>query len=87
MARTAEDLVLLDSVIRNNQGTTTANGAWDNPINCAVDVNRDLNLQGVRIGLPSTFGWVQPGISAEVRPSLSKAVFPEDPVLLDPRNR
>ena len=65
MARTAEDLILLDSIVRIN-GTTTANGLLDDPVSCRVNINREFNFSGVRIGLPSDFGWEYPGLSAEV---------------------
>ena len=58
--------MLLDSIIRNSGANTTGNGAVSEPISCAVDVNASLSLAGVRIGLPSTFAWQTPGISAEV---------------------
>ena len=73
MARTAGDLVLLDSVIRNSAANTTGNGAVASPLSCAVDVNSSMSLRGVRLGLPSTEGWVPSdsydGISGEVRAS------------------
>ena len=70
MARTAGDLVLLDSVIRNSGANTTGTGAVTTPLSCAVDVDRNMSLRGVRLGLPSTEGWVPSdsydGISGEV---------------------
>ena len=70
MARTAGDLVLLDSIVRNSSANTTGTGAVATPLSCAVDVNRSMSLQGVRLGLPSTEGWVASGsyvgISGEV---------------------
>ena len=70
MARTAGDVVLLDSIIRNNDFNTTGNGAVATAVPCAVDVNTSMSLQGVRLGLPSTLGWVPSatyaGISGEV---------------------
>ena len=66
--RTAEDLVLLDSIIRSANATTDAVGASpDNIVSCAVSVDTNMSLAGLRIGLPSNFGWVNPGLSAEVR--------------------
>ena len=65
MGRTVEDLILLDSIVRNSNATTTMQGAVPNKLSCAVNVNRNLSLEGVRLGLPSTFGWGQ-GLSAEV---------------------
>ena len=67
IARTAQDLVLLDSIIRNHNATTTGNGAVAEPLPCAVAVNASMGLRGVRLGLPSTFAWQTPGISLEVR--------------------
>ena len=64
--RTAEDLVLLDSILRSSNATTTAVGAIPEPVSCAVNVDRNMSLAGLRIGLPSNFGWVTPGISSEV---------------------
>lgn len=70
MARTAGDLTLLDSIIRNNDYNTTGNGAVTTAVPCAVNVNTSLSLEGVRLGLPSTLGWVPSatyvGISGEV---------------------
>ena len=69
MARTAGDLVL-DSVVRNSGANTTGTGAVATPLSCAVDVDRNMSLRGVRLGLPSTEGWVPSdsydGISGEV---------------------
>ena len=66
MARTAEDLILLDSIVRDSSAETTGNGAVAEPVACAAPVNESLTLSGVRLGLPSTFGWVTDGISLEV---------------------
>ena len=70
MARTAGDVVFLDSIIRNSGFNTTGNGAVPTALPCAVNVNTSLDLRGVRFGLPSTFGWVPSdtydGISGEV---------------------
>ena len=72
MARTAGDLVLLDSIIRNSAANTTGKGAVATPLSCAVNVSSNMSLQGVRLGLPSTEGWVPSGsydgISGEVMP-------------------
>ncbi len=73
MARTAGDLVLLDSIVRNSAAKTTGNGAVASALSCAVNVNSSMSLKGVRLGLPSTEGWVPSatydGISGEVSPS------------------
>ena len=70
MARTAGDVILLDGIIRNNDFNTTGNGAVATAVPCAVEVNTSLSLRGVRLGLPSTLGWVPSatydGISGEV---------------------
>ena len=70
MARTAGDVVLLDSIVRNNGFNTTGNGAVATAVPCAVTVNSSLSLRGLRLGLPSTLGWVPSdtydGISGEV---------------------
>ena len=65
MARTARDLILLDSIIRKPNCTTSAKGAIPFPVSCDVEVDLSLNLTGVRLGLPSTLGWNN-GISSEV---------------------
>lgn len=65
-ARNAEDLILLDSIVRAPNCTTTSMGALPAPVSCAPNVTKDLNLTGLRLGLPSTFGWAQ-GISSEAR--------------------
>ena len=71
MGRTIEDLILLDSILRNSGYNSTTNGALDTPVSCAVSVNPQFSLQGVRIGLPSNFGWVNnpyaPAMQGEVR--------------------
>ena len=66
MARTAQDLILLDSVIRSSNYSTTGFGSVPNPVSCAVSIDPDFSLEGVRLGLPSTLAWTSPGISAEV---------------------
>eukprot|EP00891_Asterochloris_glomerata_P007936 jgi/Astpho2/7936/fgenesh1_pg.00118_%23_37_t len=72
--RTAEDLVLLDSIIRSANATTDAVGASpDNIVSCAVSVDTNMSLAGLRIGLPSNFGWVNPGLSAEVQDIINNA--------------
>lgn len=61
-----DDLILLDSIVRPENCTTSVVGALPAPISCVPNITRDLNLTGLRLGLPSTFGWAQ-GISSEVR--------------------
>ncbi len=79
MARTAGDLVLLDSIVRNSAAKTTGNGAVASALSCAVNVNSSMSLKGVRLGLPSTEGWVPSatydGISGEASPSLLSAIL------------
>ena len=61
-----EDLVLLDSFMRTPNATTDELGALPAPVQCNADVDRSMNLTGLRLGLPSNFGWVNPGLSGEV---------------------
>ena len=63
--RTVEDVILLDSIVRRPNCSTTSMGALPTPVSCNVTVDRGLNLTGLRIGLPSTFGWAK-GLSSEV---------------------
>ena len=56
MGRTAEDLVMLDSIVRTPNITTTGVGILPTPVSCDVNVDRNLSVAGLRIGLPSTFG-------------------------------
>lgn len=65
-----EDLVLLDSFMRTPNATTDELGALPAPVQCNADVDRSMNLTGLRLGLPSNFGWVNPGLSGEVRSAL-----------------
>ena len=68
--RTMDDLILLDSIVRPENCTTSVVGALPEPISCVPNITRDLNLTGLRLGLPSTFGWAQ-GISSEVHPAFN----------------
>ena len=61
-----EDLVLLDSIIRTPNDMTDELGGLQVPVSCNVEVDRSMNLTGLRLGLPSNFGWVNPGLSGEV---------------------
>ena len=67
MARTADDLILLDGIIRNSGANSTGNGAVYPAVQCAAPINASMSLKGVRLGLPSTFGWQTAGISQEVQ--------------------
>ena len=62
-----EDLVLLDSFLRTPNDMTDELGALTAPVQCNADVDRNFSLSGLRLGLPSNFGWVNPGLSGEVR--------------------
>ncbi len=64
MAREIDDLILLDSIVRMPNITTTGHGMIPQPVSCAAPIT-NINLNGTRIGLPSTFGWVT-GMSGEV---------------------
>lgn len=56
MAREMEDLILLDSVLRNPNVRTRANAALAPPgVSCQAEVDRDLSFEGMRIGLPMGF--------------------------------
>lgn len=53
MARNMGDLILLDSVLRASNDTTRGHGALPAPgVACAVNVEQDMNLAGMKIGLP-----------------------------------
>ena len=93
MARSAGDVVLLDSIVRNKGFNSTGNGAVATAVPCAVSVNTSLSLRGLRLGLPSTLGWVPSdsydGISGEVRatnPALVLADFALSPIDPSPVN-
>lgn len=64
MAREIDDLILLDSIVRMPNITTTGHGMIPEPVSCAAPIT-NIDLNGTRIGLPSTFGWVT-GLSGEV---------------------
>ena len=64
--RTMEDLVMLDSVMRTPNTTTDELGGLPAPVSCDAPIERSLNLTGLKLGLPSNFGWVNPGLSGEV---------------------
>ena len=56
MGRTAEDLVMLDSIVRTKNYSSSGEGMLPTTVPCDVSVNTNLSLAGLRIGLPSTFG-------------------------------
>ena len=70
MGRTMGDLILLDSVLRSSNMTSTAVGAIPDPVACAARVDTNISLSGLRLGLPSNFGWVHPGLSSQVSPDV-----------------
>ncbi|KAL3163281.1 hypothetical protein ABBQ32_009676 [Trebouxia sp. C0010 RCD-2024] len=65
--RTMEDLILLDSVIRTPNTTTDELGGLPVPVSCDAPIDRSMNLTGLKLGLPSNFGWVNPGLSGEIQ--------------------
>lgn len=74
--RTMEDLVMLDSVMRTPNTTTDELGGLPAPVSCDASIDRGLNLTGLKLGLPSNFGWVNPGLSGEVSsPILSFPIY------------
>lgn len=56
MGRTAEDLIMLDSIVRTKNYSSSGEGMLPGTVPCDVNVNTNLSLAGLRIGLPSTFG-------------------------------
>lgn len=56
MGRTAEDLIMLDSIVRTKNYSSTGEGMLPTAVNCSVTVNSNLSLSGLRIGLPSNYG-------------------------------
>lgn len=72
-ARTMDDLVLLDSFMRTPDAMVDELGALPTPVQCSANVNRNFNLSTLRLGLPSNFGWVNPGLSGEVSFGLQAA--------------
>ena len=64
--RTMEDLVMLDSVMRTPNTMTDELGGLPIPVSCDATIDRSMNLTGLKLGLPSNFGWVNPGLSGEV---------------------
>ena len=61
-----EDLVMLDSIMRTPDTMTDELGGLPVPVSCNATIDRTMNLTGVKLGLPSNFGWVNPGLSGEV---------------------
>eukprot|EP00891_Asterochloris_glomerata_P009220 jgi/Astpho2/9220/Aster-07177 len=74
MGRTAEDLIMLDSIVRTKNYSSTGEGMLPTAVNCSVTVNSNLSLSGLRIGLPSNYGWVYPGIDPSISAVVNAAV-------------
>lgn len=74
MGRTAEDLIMLDSIVRTKNYSSSGEGMLPGTVPCDVNVNTNLSLAGLRIGLPSTFGWVTPGIDASISAIVNAAL-------------
>ena len=56
VAREMDDLILLDSILRDSGKMTRANGALPSPgVPCQVNVDHNLDFSGMRIGLPLNF--------------------------------
>ncbi|DBA75672.1 TPA: hypothetical protein ACH3X2_009037 [Trebouxia sp. C0005] len=72
MAREIDDLILLDSIVRMPNITTTGHGMIPQPVSCAAPIT-NISLNGTRIGLPSTFGWVT-GLSGEIVPAVNATI-------------
>ncbi|KAL0030242.1 hypothetical protein WJX77_004786 [Trebouxia sp. C0004] len=72
MARDIDDLILLDSIVRMPNITSTGHGMIPEPVSCAAPIT-NINLNGTRIGLPSTFGWVT-GMSGEIVPAVNATI-------------
>ncbi|KAL0017720.1 hypothetical protein WJX77_008688 [Trebouxia sp. C0004] len=66
MGRTMTDLITLDSILRSSNMTSTAVGSIPDPVACAASINPNITLKGLRLGLPSNFGWVNPGLSSQM---------------------
>ena len=47
---------MLDSIVRTKNYSSSAEGMLPTTVPCDVNVNTNLSLAGLRIGLPSTFG-------------------------------
>ena len=63
MGRTAEDLIMLDSIVRTKNYSSSGEGMLPGTVSCDVNVNTNLSLAGLRIGLPSNFGELAAGWS------------------------
>lgn len=87
MGQTMGDLILLDSVLRSSNMTSTAVGAVPDPVACAARVDTNISLSGLRLGLPSNFGWVNPGLSSQVILALKITPTPLHPTPPHPTSR
>ncbi len=74
IAREMDDLILLDSILRDPGKVTRANGALPSPgVSCRVTIDRNLSFSGMRIGIPMNF-WatLDPAVSLSLsQPSLT----------------
>ena len=75
MGRTMTDLITLDSILRSSIMTSTAVGSIPDPVACAAFIDPNITLKGLRLGLPSNFGWVNPGLSSQVSSSPCHDVY------------
>ncbi|DBA99565.1 TPA: hypothetical protein ACH3X3_012144 [Trebouxia sp. C0006] len=66
MGRTMTDLITLDSILRSSNMTSTAVGSIPDPVACNAFIDPNITLKGLRLGLPSNFGWVNPGLSSQM---------------------
>lgn len=73
-ARTMDDLILLDSFMRTPNASTDEFGALTAPVSCSAGIDRSLNLSEIRLGMPSNFGWVNPGLSSEIQDITNSAL-------------
>ena len=78
-----EDLVLLDGLMRTPNAMTDELGALPVPVQCNAEVDRSFNLSGLKLGLPSNFGWVHPGLSGEVTVPTSSCINKACELLFD----
>ncbi|KAL0036071.1 hypothetical protein WJX79_001223 [Trebouxia sp. C0005] len=75
MGRTMTDLITLDSILRSSNMTSTAVGSIPDPVACNAFIDPNITLNGLRLGLPSNFGWVNPGLSSQITSSSRHDVY------------
>lgn len=69
MGRNVADLILLDSILRSSNISTRGHGALPAPgVPCAADIDEDLSLEGVNIGMPIEY-WEGLGVDPAVSSS------------------